>query len=429
MSDSPRVLFVAFHFPPFSGSSGIHRSLKFAKYLPEFGWQPIVLSANPRAYTQTSQQLMHEIPDSTPVIRAQAFDAQRHFSWKGRYPDSLAVPDRFSSWVLAGIPQGLLLIKKYKPKAIWSTYPLASAHLLALALARISGLPWIADFRDPMTGHGSSPGNIKDRSYAWIEAKAMTHSKANVFVSDTARKSYVERFPNVIESKFRIIENGYDEEDFAFLNDLPKRSALSADRASTDKEIVLLHTGGIYPDANPAHRGPGELFKALGQLVRDRHPLARRVRLHFRGSGLDEMIQQLAAEHGVGEQVSTLPSIDYKLALHEMADADGLLLLQGPYFARQIPAKIYEYFRVGRPIIGLCGHESSTADLMRQGNAEFIAALTSASEIKACLASFLNNFSRMQQRISPPDFVLARSRRALTGELSSLLTKVSKASY
>ena len=106
---------IAYHFPPLQGSSGIQRTLKFSRYLPEFGWQPLVLTVHPRAYPATSQDQLAEIPPRLAVYPAFALDAARHLSLKGRYPRWLALPDRWSSWWFGAVPAGLALIRRYRP--------------------------------------------------------------------------------------------------------------------------------------------------------------------------------------------------------------------------------------------------------------------------------------------------------------------------
>src|SRR4030095_17172773 len=89
-----QVLMVAFHFPPLAGSSGIQRTLRFAAHLPSFGWQPTVLTAHPRAYERTSDDLMAEVSPDVRVERVFAFDTRRHLSAFGRDPWGLASPAR-----------------------------------------------------------------------------------------------------------------------------------------------------------------------------------------------------------------------------------------------------------------------------------------------------------------------------------------------
>src|SRR5690606_38220369 len=95
-----RVLMVAYHFPPLAGSSGVQRTLRFSSYLPEHGWEPIVLTTHPRAYSTTSSAQLDQIGSGIRVVRAPAWDTKRHISVGGRYPAFLARPDRWLSWWL-----------------------------------------------------------------------------------------------------------------------------------------------------------------------------------------------------------------------------------------------------------------------------------------------------------------------------------------
>jgi len=145
------ILMIAYHFPPVRVSSGIQRTLKFSQYLLEYGWRAIILSVKPMAYENVSDDQMAEVPENIVVKRVFALDTARHLTVKGRYFHWMALPDRWVTWCFGGVFAGLALIKKYHPKFIWSTYPIATAHLIALILHRLTGVPWIADFRDSMT--------------------------------------------------------------------------------------------------------------------------------------------------------------------------------------------------------------------------------------------------------------------------------------
>ena len=184
---------IAFHFPPLSISSGIHRTLSFARHLLGAGWQPIVLSASPRAYENVSNAHVDPVPRQVIVERAFALDTARHLAVFGRYPAVLARPDRWASWWFGGVLAGLRLVRKYRPTAIWSTYPIATAHTIAATLSRLSGLPWIADFRDPMAQEGY-PSDPKTRaSFRRIEERALRSSAYAVFVAPGAARMYSER--------------------------------------------------------------------------------------------------------------------------------------------------------------------------------------------------------------------------------------------
>jgi len=109
-----RLLMIAFHFPPLAGSSGIQRTLRFARHLSRFGWQPLILTAHPRAYEHLSDDLVKDVSDDCVVERAFALDSARHLSMRGRYPAFAARPDRWISWWLGAIPKGLAMIRRYR---------------------------------------------------------------------------------------------------------------------------------------------------------------------------------------------------------------------------------------------------------------------------------------------------------------------------
>src|SRR6185295_16036630 len=189
-----RVLMIAYHFPPLNVSSGIQRTLRFAQQLPGFGWQPIVLSVHPRAF---------------------ALDSARHLALGGHYASLLCLPDRWWTWWLGAVPAGMKMIRQFRPDAIWSTYPIATAHLIGRALHRRSGLPWIADFRDPMAQEGYPADPAGHRFYRWIEHQALAHAARSVFTAPGALRLYAERYPEIPADRLAVIENGYDESSFA----------------------------------------------------------------------------------------------------------------------------------------------------------------------------------------------------------------------
>lgn len=147
------VLLIAYHFPPLRGSSGLQRTLRFAQHLPKFGWRPIVLSIHPRAYEQTAQLAGNEVPEGLTVHRAFGFNAATQLALFGRYPKMLALPDRWATWRFWAVPKALRIIREEKVEAIWSTFPVSTAHRIALDIANRTKLPWIAEFRDPMWQH------------------------------------------------------------------------------------------------------------------------------------------------------------------------------------------------------------------------------------------------------------------------------------
>jgi len=181
-----RVLMIAYHFPPLAGSSGIQRTLRFVQHLPSFGWEPLVISADPRAYERSSDDLLAEIPPGTVVERAFALDTARHLAFGGRYMGWMARPDRWISWRFAAVRAGMRMIKKYRPDAIWSTYPIPTAHLIGAELHRRTGVPWLADFRDPMAQEGYPADPQTWQAFKRIEVEAVRNARFSIFTTPGA---------------------------------------------------------------------------------------------------------------------------------------------------------------------------------------------------------------------------------------------------
>jgi glycosyltransferase involved in cell wall biosynthesis len=405
---------IAYHYPPLRGSSGIQRTLKFSQYLPDLGWQPVVLTPHPRAYASTGNDQVGEITDQVKVHRAFALDTSKHLSIKGRHLSMLSLPDRWVSWWLGAVPVGLKLIRKYRPDVIWSTYPIATAHLIALTLNRLTGIPWVADLRDPMTDDVYPPNRLTRRVYDWIERKTITHCTRAVCTTPGTIKLYRSRFPHIPSSRFFLIENAYDEENFA------QAVAKSTCTQFKDKPFVLLHSGIIYP----SERDPTQLFAALAALIQQGHISAGNFKLILRATAHDDYLGQLIDQHGIGDTVSLEPPIPYRDALSEMLSADGLLILQASNCNRQIPAKLYEYLRAQRPILGLTDPTGDTATALLNAGIDTISPLNSKKMIMQALLHFLDLAKRGKAPIAPMEKIKANSRQSRSGELASLLDEV-----
>lgn len=411
------ILMIAYHFPPLRGSSGIQRTLRFCRYLPEFGWSPVVLTAHPRAYESVSDDLIGDVPDGVPVVRAFALNAARHFAFAGRHPGLLAIPDRWSSWVLGGVISGLRAIKRHRIDVIFSTYPIASAHLIGLVLSRLTGLPWIADFRDPMAQDGYPADPTTWRAFRWIEERTLRRARRAMFTSPGAIRDYRARYPDIPADRYVLIENGYDEEAFAEVS-------VDADKwAPPDsRRLVCLHSGIVYS----SERDPTQFFRALGALKRAGRIDATTVEFRFRASANDEQLARLASENGIEDLVSLAPPIPYREALMEMLAADALLVMQASNCNSQIPAKAYEYLRAGRPVLALTDPAGDTADLMHRARVAQIIPLDSAEAITRLLPDFLDALRTGTAKAPSPDYARHCSRRERTREFAEVL-RTSKA--
>lgn len=381
-TDAPRrVLMIAFHFPPLAGSSGVQRTLRFVQHLPELGWQSIVLSAHARAYSATSTDLLSEIPPGTVIERAFALDTAQHLAVAGRYPSFLARPDRWCTWALGAIPAGLRLIREYRPEVIWSTYPIATAHLIAYHLHRLTGIPLVADFRDPMTHVGYPEDPAAWRAFRAIEGKTVRAASRVVMVTPSAQALYRDRYPDVPSDRFVLIENGYDEEAFS-----------AAERAVEPTPLnhgcfTLLHSGIVYP----SERDPRALFSALGRMRQDGRAGVESLRLRFRSPVHGDLLLRLARESNTADLVEVLPPVPYQDALQEMLRADGLMVMQASNCNEQVPAKMYEYLRARRPILGLADPLGDTGKVMLYAGVEHVARLEDEQQVEAALIRYLGD--------------------------------------
>ena len=411
-----RVLMIAFHFPPVQGSSGVHRTLQFSRHLPEHGWQPAVLTVNPRAYAAVCEDQLESIPDDVLVERAFALDTTRHLSIRGQYPSWLALPDPWWTWWLQAVPRGLQLIRKLRPDVLWSTFPIATAHKIGRSLHHRSGIPWVADFRDAMTEPGYPSPPIRWRSQRRLEAETVQHCARAVFTTRGNLALHAQRYPEIPAERWAVIANGYDEDDFR------RAETLVAARTQQARKgpLVMLHSGIVYPE----ERDPKAFFAALSRLKRAGTISAHRLRVVFRASGHDERHRRLIAQHGIGDLVFLEPALPYTEALAEMLTTDVLLLLQASMCNHQIPAKVYEYMRARRPVLALTDSLGNTAETLRGAGLDSILALDSEDGIVQGLPPFLEACREGRAPRVREDAVLSCSRRKRTGELAALLDSV-----
>lgn len=396
--------------------SGHLRTLGFARYLPDFGWRPIVLSADPMAYPRTMPIQANTIPDGCTVRRAFAPDISRHLAIRGRYPGFLAQPDRWALWRPAAIAAGMQLIRRHHVDALWSTYPIMSAHCIAYALHRLTRLPWVADFRDPVAA-SVEPGNRHSvASQQRWERTVLARAGGVVLTTPGARRGYESRFPDAAKAgRLHVIPNGFDEAAFSALS-LPAPTIDSPHR-----QLHLVHSGMLYADG----RNPLPFLTAVARLKARRAVSADSLDIALRASGSEPMYARELQRLDIADVVTLAPAISSQAALCEQAKADGLLLFQGARFDHQIPAKLYEYLRVGRPIFALVHAAGDTAALLSESGGSERVPIDDVDIITERLVLFLNALRRGEGPRPRAEVVARYSRRAGAEALASLLRRVS----
>lgn len=408
-----RVLMIAYHYPPVRGSSGLQRTLQFSRYLLEHGWQPIVLTVHPRAYSQTGEDQLAAVPREIIVERAFALDAGRQLSIRGKFPGFLAWPDRWSSWWLGAVPTGRRLIRRYRPSVIWSTYPIGTAHLIGLSLRRLTGLPWVADFRDPMTEPDFPADPAVRRVAGWIEKRTVASATRSVFTTAGQLQIHAERYSHIPPERWVNIPNGFDETSF-------QEAEANLEPVAAKRPLKLLHSGILYP----SERDPSHFFRATARLKADRKITADSLNIVLRATGHDAIYESELRRLDIDDIVSLQPSLPYVQALGEMLQADGLLLFQAANCNQQIPAKAYEYLRARRPILALTDAAGDTAALLRGVGVHTIFNLACAQEIYEGLSRFLLDLADGNLHVPDSAKVSQYSRRSESAMLAGLLDEV-----
>jgi glycosyltransferase involved in cell wall biosynthesis len=353
-----------------------------------------------------------EIPDTVHVVRAFALDAQRHFSLWGRYPLWCALPDRWVSWCLGAVPAGLRAIYRHHVRLILSTFPVASAVLIGWILHRLTGKPWVVDFRDPMTEDTYPENALTRRLCRWIEQQAIQSSSCLIFTAPSTLQKYLKRYPHLPPGKCKLIPNGYDEIDFRDLALSPPAKNL------TCRSILLLHLGLLYPD----DRDPMPFFRAVARLKKEGRYHASDLRINLRAPGSEAYYARCISQLGIEDLVQILPHLPYRQALQEAAEADGLLLFQGATCDHQIPAKAYEYLRLGKPILALTTQTGDTAMLLRECGGARIVDMIDEESIYKSIPDFLASLRNGSHCPPDPRVVSRYNRRIQMAHLARCLS-------
>ena len=390
-----RVLLVSYFFPPLGGGGSL-RSLKLAKYLPAAGWEPEVLGVDDPIYHLRDVGSLKEV--DCPVHRAPArrypslarklglaandegragsssHGKPRGPGWRGRLRSFAArlgdLPDQQVRWSRAARSKGLRLARQGRYSVVWTTSPPASAHLVGLTLKRQLGLTWVADLRDAWTlGPFSDPVTGFHRTVQRrMEEKVIGEADAVVCVTPRMGELYRRAYPGYAD-KITVITNGYDEEDFAGLNDLPGH-----------RGVVIGHAGTFY-----AARRPDAFLTAL-EAVADARPETglRFVEMGTSGLEAEDALNGFSSRRpGLITRLGNLP---HRGSLEELARCRLLLLVIGRQKGAEtvLTGKLFEYLRLGKPILACCP-PGDAADLIRSLAAGRVANPDDPREIERAL--------------------------------------------
>jgi len=432
-----RVLVIARHFPP-CRFVGAQATAQIARYLPPYGWHPVILTVGERHVESSDPNDRRSFPGT--IVRTGVLPHPLSFYSKvkasarpvskggpGTEPASsrpgrirrwvlsiLQTPDAYTGWIAPATIAGLRAIHRWRITHLFSSAPFWTNHLVGLVLAHLTGLPWTAHLRDPWTQvPPPKPTSALSRMLErWLERLVMTRADFVVCVTERHTRLLREAFPQLPAEKFITIPNGYDEAEWSG----SERRALPP-RPPERREFVISYTGSLYMG-----RSPRPLFRALRRLINaaDLRPEELRVDLlGFCDTADGVRVSDMAAECGLTGCVHVGPPLSRPDALRRMAASDLLLLLQESW-SLQVPGKTYEYLRAGRPILALTS-DGALADLLRETGGAWVVEPTDDAAIAAAVREAYRAWkSGLSGPAAEPALVAAFDRRVLTGRLAAL---------
>ncbi len=417
------VLFISFYYPPIDGS-GVQRSFFFTKYLPLFQWIPIVICCDDAKYfgfgydytilSEVQPQVeCHRFPIRSPFrfrFLSENFlyieDQKEKNSWiMERFVSLIKYPpiDRAFYWNLSRLPFCYRLIKKRGIDLIFSTSGPYSNHLTALILKRLTGKPWVADFRDPWTQNpvfiNTGWRRVVD---LYVEKKVLSIADKIVATTPQTSKDLYDLSPGRNRSDFLTIENGYDKK-YLFSKSLSNRDD-NSDRKLKISHVGLVHEGNVIP-----------YFKALKKLGFHSDKILTR----FVG-GLAIKDRNWLNEHTSNINIEITNRVPHPKALIEMRQADILLLTLGNSagWAKIYPGKMFEYMVSGTPIL-LIGVEGEASNLIHISRTGCFVHFNDTERICEILKMSIDDYQLFKERYYDPnpEVVSRYNRKVLTKRL------------
>ena len=397
-----RLLIITYYWPP-TGGSGVQRWVKFSKYLPEFGWQPVVYTPENPEQLARDESLLKDIPACAEVIKTHISEpytiyrrltggkagqevnpvnAQRK-TWKQRLSlwirGNCFIPDPRVGWVRPSVRFLKKYLREHPVDAVVTTGPPHSVHLIGLGLKKALGLRWIADFRDPWTEMfyykhlGLSAA--ADRRHRRLEQAVLDGADKIISVSPPVAADFQAKTKTPVV----LITNGFDEADFRgeSLASAPGVQGFPGQKKWPEKsldtpapqrqrtEIRLVHTGLFAADGNPL-----KLWDALAERCEADPDFRARLQIRLAGK-VDAAITDAIRARGLGDNLVELGYLPHDETVREQREADILLLplRREPEYAKVLPGKIFEYLAARRPVLGIGQEDGAAATVLRDAAA------------------------------------------------------------
>lgn len=379
--ESKKILIITYYWPP-AGGPGVQRWLKFAKYLPEFGWKPIIFTPENPSYPLLDKSLMKDVPENLEIIKtkiwepyqlaeklnksnkkfkAGQFDVGNNQSWKSKLSiwvrGNFFIPDARVFWVNPSVKFLEQYLKDNKIDVVVTSGPPHSLHLIGLQLKKkFTDLKWIADFRDPWTEISYYKHlkltNKSDKKHRQLESEVFKNADITLATSYTDAENFRKNGANAV-----CITNGFDESDSANNPTIKK--------ISTETQFTLSYIGVLEQLRNPEN-----LWKALNDLVKTNSDFAEKFKLKFVGR-IDDKILQSIENSSLKNYIENLGYLSHDKAIDEMSDSSMLLITNFPNPSSKgiIPGKIFEYLATGKQIISFGPSEADVSKILTETKA------------------------------------------------------------
>ena len=424
-----KILIITYYWPP-SGGAGVQRWLKFSKYLPEFGFEPIILTVdeNQASYAQHDYSLLKEINPDLSVYKTKTFEPYnlyRKLTNKKEIPyggfsnqkkvtffekltrfirGNLFVPDPRKGWNRYALKKAIELVNAEQIGVVVTSGPPHSTHLIGRRIKERTGIRWIADFRDPWTDiyyyKNLYHSKLATRFDRYLEKSVLTEADKIITVSEDVGKLLLQKIPGHIE-KIVVIPNGYDEEDFDLVE--PVRN----------EKFTITYTGTI----SISYR-IDQFIEAVCQLP-DR--VKEQLKIRFVGNVPDEIID-LFHRKNLGALIEVLGYVPHKQAISQMLGASILLMAipDSPDNKGIVTGKFFEYLAAKRPILAIGPLDGEVDRMINKCHAGKLVSYDETGEMRLFILEIFEQEQRGQKG-SQTKGTEQYTRRNLTKELTENL--------
>ena len=423
-----KLLIITYYWPP-AGGPGVQRWLKFVKYLPDFGIQPIVYVPENPTYPIVDEGLLSEVSDKAIVLKNNIFEPYQlagFFSKKqtkkissGIIPaakkqsflerillwtrGNLFIPDARFLWVKPSVTFLKKYIQENEIDTIVTSGPPHSLHLIGLELKKELNVKWFADFRDPWTTIGYHKA-LKLSLYAEKKHKNLERQVLNA--ADTilvTSKTTKTEFQAITSKPIEVITNGYDVEKVV--------------KESLDKKFTLAHIGSFLSDRNPKI-----LWQSLQELINENELFAQHFQLKLIGKISQEILDSITA-YKLQNHCNNLGYVSHIDAIQHQRKSQVLLLIEidSPETKSIIPGKIFEYLVSERPIVAIGPKDSDFAEIITSTNTGVFFTYDEKERLKKTIISYFELYLQKNLYVFPVG-LQQYSRKSLTEKLAKLIT-------